>query len=244
MADELNSSKVTKQGFGFPVSVGVGGERAGPSRPLASDCLAPAVGDQAGVREIMTGTAVADGSTVGFDPFGRGGLVGHSPPINRRGSFGTQSEKEYTGRNRPERKEGLTQRMRAFSGTFKRPREETTGSEMDEFKQLMRELTEISADLVQAININVNTKMDIKKGVRKVNWLVDSLNRRMEGWNDLPLKVKPRVAESKATRTVAVQVESDDIENEGEKLKSGDREEVIGALSLESDFSNLARVID
>lgn len=48
---------VTVQGVGSPVPVGVGGGRAGPSRPLSDDCVASPVGIQAGMLSTDTGTS-------------------------------------------------------------------------------------------------------------------------------------------------------------------------------------------
>lgn len=45
-------------------------------------------------------------------------------------------------------------------------------------KELISELTKVSLDLVQAVKVNVNTKMDIKTGIRKAHRLIETLNRR------------------------------------------------------------------
>lgn len=101
MADNYKDNKLRDRGIGTPEPVGITGERAGPSRPLASDCPAYLVGDQAKMSRKATGTKeirgqVSEKGNEGVekesDPFKKRPLVGRSPPHKanlRRGSTGS-----------------------------------------------------------------------------------------------------------------------------------------------------------
>nr|CAH7762640.1 unnamed protein product [Callosobruchus chinensis] len=93
MEGTRNGNKLTEQGVGSPVPVGIAGERAGPARSLASDCSALSVDSQAEVQENATGrgeeekeSGTAANSVPGgynwrgmIDPFARRASIGRSP---------------------------------------------------------------------------------------------------------------------------------------------------------------------
>lgn len=174
------------------------------------------------------------------NPFTRRGSVARSPPVLRRGSNGSQSSRE-SEQSKPDFKGQLLQPPKALS--VKRPREEETDRELKELKDIMAELSKTSVDLVQCINVNINTKTEIKSGVKKVSRLVDCLNRRIEGWEDLPQKAKAKV-EPKKTTTVATQVNWEEVKKEREKIKNENREEIVTALKSPGDFNTLTTVIE
>nr|CAH7725019.1 unnamed protein product [Callosobruchus chinensis] len=88
-----NGNKLTEQGVGSQVPVGIVGERAGLARPLASDCSALSVDSQAEVQENATGrgeeekeSGTAANSVPGgynwrgiIDLFARRASIGRSP---------------------------------------------------------------------------------------------------------------------------------------------------------------------
>nr|CAH7727569.1 unnamed protein product [Callosobruchus chinensis] len=93
MEGTRNGNKLTEQGVGSPVPVGIAGERTGPAQPLASDCSALSVDSQAEVQENATGrgeeekeSGTAANSVPGgynwrgmIDPFARRASIGRSP---------------------------------------------------------------------------------------------------------------------------------------------------------------------
>ncbi|XP_056648743.1 uncharacterized protein LOC130453158 [Diorhabda sublineata] len=85
---ERNNEESTVQRRDTSVPVESGGERVGPPRPSTSDHYAPAVGDQAGVLDMVTGMEI--------DPFARRSSLARSPP-GRRGSVPNLSTDDDTG---------------------------------------------------------------------------------------------------------------------------------------------------
>lgn len=127
--------------------------------------------------------------------------------------------------------------------TSKRPREDDQENGLQEIKDLMKNLTAVSAGLIQCINVNINTKMEIKTGIKNVKWLVESINRRIDGIGIIPQKAKPKM-EIKATNTIATQVNWEEIDKENERMNRENREEIIEALKHPGEFDTLANVID
>lgn len=87
--------------------------------------------------------------------FGRRDRIGRSPIRPWTGSLGTE--------------------MESVISSAKRPREEDEEHEVDEGKRILDKLARVTAELVELIDKNINTKMDIKSRIRLVKRLVDNM---------------------------------------------------------------------
>lgn len=198
------------------------------------------VGDQAEILDAVTGGEkdLAPEELV----FAKSIRVMRSPQRTRAFSLGEGLEKSE--KVTLETKNVAKQESKAnLFVTSKRPREETSKPEIEELKDLLGKLTKVSNDLIHLINVNVNTKMDIKTKIRDVKWFVDMMNRRIEEKKDSPLKAKPRM-ETKTSNTVGTQTEWKDAEKKEKKMREKNTEEIIEILNTPGNFNLLGKIID
>lgn len=242
------NDKDTVQGFSdasVPVDEVVGNQATLDRQPTTgiNDVSLSKAGSKAEVLNNATAegaenVAKSDVADEDTNPFARRGSVTRSPTVQKKLNITTQTRLEEKPLFRPDLKGNLHSRTRSFGS--KRSRDETGEEEIVAIKTLMTELTKVSADLVQAITVNANTKMDIKNGVRKVSRLVDTLNSRIDEMNETPLKAKPRT-ESKKLISTATQTEMTEKEQEQENDKT---EEIYSILQTTEKFNKLLTVID
>lgn len=269
--DEENDKMVTEQGLGSPVPVGVVSERAGSARPLSSDCPIHLVEPQAGVLEQATGT-----NTTKLDPFKPSKKLIRSPNRQRTGSLGdidmldvksiayasfakrTTIEKMLSSPSVPTDDD--------MTGN-KRRRQEDEGSVTHDIMNAMKQLRRVIKDLKSSILATPNTKADIKKGVTKIDYLVDNIAERCLDLEVFPkgkrsattaevaltreasVQVDIRTREAPVpvdieTRDASVQVDIRDVIGEGEQQEQTRAREIRRTIEEAGDFKNLAEKLD
>ncbi|CAH1103795.1 unnamed protein product [Psylliodes chrysocephalus] len=244
MADTMKTVETTEQGFGTPpVPVGDESAKAGPPRPSSNDCNdemeteCTSVGNQAGTSGIITGTTEKE-------VFDRKDKVSRSPSLGRKVAG---SKSEGFGMFDRQKSNSLSLekifRTSIVSGSTKRKAtEESGGNNINEVKDIMEKLVKISSELMQIIGYNANTKMDIKTRVKESNWLLDSMKRRIEEWDEIPVNTKPRL-EIKASKSIGIQTETE--EEETTNMKQEMKVEIEKVLGTEEDnYDKLTSIID
>ncbi|KAJ8977860.1 hypothetical protein NQ317_004768 [Molorchus minor] len=251
MDNVMTSKDITVQGDGSPVPVREAGGGAGPSGPLASVCDSLPAVNQAGGDKQATGYLWQEID----DPSIRRSSLSRSPPeVNRLIKKGEQIS-ILRGKVDP------TRARLGSTGSVSRPkreREETTQEDMrNDLKKFLAKMTECSEELIKHIKTNVNTKAEIKKGIREMHWQLEVLNRKNLEWEELPTKPKARQVimdtriekamvspAPKTTKSVGIQVNMEQITEEEEQRRLDERREIINIVDQECDFEGLSKILD
>lgn len=92
---------------------------------------------------------------------------------------------------------------------LKRGREEySQGGELDEVMKILSKMTAASEGLMKLIRTNVNTKAEIKQGIKEIYFQLEILNRKSVEWSELPTNPKMRQT-IRETTTCGTQVDID-----------------------------------
>lgn len=134
-------------------------------------------------------------------------------------------------------------RTGSFGGGIKRLREEEPDGSAREIRGIMEKITATASALMNLVKTNVTTKVEIKNAVKELRWQVGCMNQSFKDWDEISIKTKNRIV-TKETRTIGIQTDDKDSENEGDKVRNKIVKDVNKALNASDDFGSLTKVID
>lgn len=125
---------------------------------------------------------------------------------------------------------------------------------------MLEKFTTKAGELNNYIEHTVNTKSEIKEGVRDIKYQVECINRKVRDLEEMPARLKTRSVqklnksseaqtdqsgrEVKNVSSVGVQTDMDEMQNGRENMETTTREEVIKILDTGGDFKNLRTILD
>lgn len=190
------------------------------------------------------------------DPFRGERTLLRSPP-NKKGK-----EEEYDGGKNEETLPILKQlgdiRERAGSlgsrggvksspVSTKRSREEGDEEEEQELMDRMNKLSETINKLAKLVKESTKTRVDIRDTAVDIKWRMDGIKRKLSergGLQKIDKKIKMDVQEKKCTKTMGIQTDEIDIDNERKKVGEEMIKQVRRVLAEGDNLEDLKGIID